>query len=697
MDKLIRKRAMAMTISMAMIMVAFTGLMVQADVEPVPDTLDVTVTDTFEPANDGNAYTILDTFEWFIPGTGMNLSNEFTVNLTVGPLGPFDLRENSDELWNDTREGWVFTFAPDSPAYVGDHDWKVVIANETESIEDTGMITIWHPVLLNPGFELPMFYEDTTTAWNITDTWLPMMDEADAYLTFGFGTDYPVPEGWTFTPVMDGMYTHWNVTPPMDFNGWEWVNVTAEDTNGNSAYNVFNLTVMAVNDAPVINGVIFDEMQYEPEWIDVMDMLNVTGVEGNYSWVVELMLEEDQMDVNFTVNATDIETDHANLTYAFDDTISEGIDVEFDAVWHQNNVTIDENLNGYFLVNFTVADAEIVSYVWILFNVTPVNDAPTIMFDDIAMGEEMDKLTGEEINISVSYEDIDNEMEDLTVIWYIDGVEVPEWDMGYFLYTFDTPGMKNVSVWVTDGDDPSEKIYFHVNVTMANTAPAISGIEVDNTTILTTDDLTLMLNYTDAEDNVAEILWTLADSDWNVTGEEVTVTAGTLVAGVYTFTVLITDDMGLTATDTVTITINEPAEVADDDDDDDEGFPIWIIIVIVIILIIIIVIIIIVMKKGKKEEEEVPEEQPMMEGQEEIPAEGGEMPMEGMEQPMEQTYEEAPMEQPMEEPVPEVPVEEPVAEEPVPEEQPVAPPEPEVPAPEPPVAPPEPAPPMPPQ
>jgi hypothetical protein len=473
--KIEKGRAFAVSFALALVMVGFLGL-VMGDPEPPLTAPDVTIEDTFAPADDMNAY-VGDTFMFMVAGYAAPFNNaNITAEITIGPLATQAM------TWNATAMYWEYEQVfPVDPAYVGDHvvNFTLYDTNVPANIVYAEeMITLWHPVMLNPAFELPMFHEDMTTAWNITDTWLPMMDEADAYLTFGFGTDHPVPSGWTFTPVMDGMYTHWHVTPPMDFNGFEWVNVTATDTNGEMAYNIFNLSVGAVNDAPMIHAVNFDGMAYEPEWVDVVDLLNVTGVEGNYSWLVEIMIEEDQM-VNFTVNATDLESDHMNLTYETIE-VSDGIDVEFDAVWHQHNVTIDENMYGYYLVNFTVTDADLaVSYVWILFNVSAVNDAPTIMFDTIDMGDQLERETLAPVNVSVTVADIDSE--DLTIMWYIDGTMVTGWEMDYFLYNWSAAGLYNVSVMVSDGDLESEEIYFWVNVSEPPQLWTADDIAIDYT------------------------------------------------------------------------------------------------------------------------------------------------------------------------------------------------------------------------
>lgn len=703
MENLLRKRAMAITIAMAMIMVAFLGIQVQAE-DNLPDPIGVTVTDTFEPANDGNAYALLDTFEWFIPRSGLNRSN-VSVQFTLGSAVDMDLNDGED-YFNETLDGWFYNLMEPAAGLVGDHDWKVEISNGTEAVNETGMITIWHPVLYVDTYMMETLEEDTMYAWNLTEAFLPEMDQADAFLTFGVGSE-GFPEGWTFNPITDeDGYPWWEVTPPENFSGMAQVNVTATDSNGNTAYHMFDLDVSPVNDAPVIHEVIFEEMSYMPEWVNVTELLNVTGVEGNFSWLVELELEEDQMGVNFTVNFTDLETDHMNLSTDINDDIMDGIEIEWDSALHQYNVTIDENLNGHFLVNYSVMDDDLTNpkdaYVWILFTVEAVNDPPTGEWGT-GYADRIDVFTGEEVNVSVAnLNDVDGD--DLTVIWEIDGEEVTGWNEEYFLYNWSTAGVYNVTAHVSDGTATVEIGYFHVNVTVENTAPTISGdITGPVEEVEEGESFDLSVSASDEQGDDLTYTWTHnQNTDWEMTGETITVTD--LEPGTYTFTVTVEDPEGLSATQTFSVTIAEKEE------DDDDMTVVIIIIVVIVLLVILLIIILVVMKGKKKEEEEMPETPEMGEGMPEEGGEGvegGEMPMEGYEQPMgEQPMEqqmpeqpEQPMgEQPMEQQMPEQP-EQPMGEEPMEQQMPEQPmPEqPQPPAPEQPAAPQQPEQPVPPQ
>jgi hypothetical protein len=346
-----------------------------------------------------------------------------------------------------------------------------------------------------------------------------------------------------------------------------------------------------------------------------------------------------------------------------------------------------------------VTDGDLYHMIWIMLEITPMNDAPTADMPDWDMMQ-FDIKTGEMINKTLSgLADVDGD--DVMAMWYIDGTMVADWEEIYFAYTWDAAGTYNVSAKVSDGTEDVDVGYFIVEVTIANTAPVISSVTIypvdigpfDMASFLLDkeveegEDVELTCTATDAEGDTLTYTWTHdQDSGWSATGSTVVVSADDLQKGLtYTFTCTVTDGTETVTEDTIDITIVKKT--------DTEGFlealgAMCIILIVAPILLLIIIIVIIVMKKKGKKEEPAPEEPPM---EEEMPMEGGEeMPMEG-EVPMEEGMEEPMMEQPVAEepvPAPEEPV--PAPEEPVPApEEPVPAPEEPVPAPEEPVPAPE--------
>jgi hypothetical protein len=207
--------------------------------------------------------------------------------------------------------------------------------------------------------------------------------------------------------------------------------------------------------------------------------------------VIDLPIMEDEMEVNFTVNATDVETDMINLTYEFEEGDYYTLELMNDTMPYWFHFMGAENMYGMWAANLTVSDGvnDAMEVVW--FNVSMVNDAPTIMFDVITAGDEVPALTGVDINVSVTAADV--EMDELTYMWYIDDVMVADWDMDYFLYNWTTEGMYVVSVKVNDGDLDSEMIDFTANITKAGPDWTAENIVV---------------NYTEAAGDVAK-----ADAD----------------------------------------------------------------------------------------------------------------------------------------------------------------------------------------
>lgn len=113
MDNLLRKRAMAISITMAMLMVAFIGMNVYADVEPPLVEPTVTVTDTFAPADDMNAY-VGDMFHFTVDGYGMAHNNSnISVEITIGPLSAVPMTWNGTEMvWEYSFPHWPLMLAP---------------------------------------------------------------------------------------------------------------------------------------------------------------------------------------------------------------------------------------------------------------------------------------------------------------------------------------------------------------------------------------------------------------------------------------------------------------------------------------------------------------------------------------------------------------------------------------------------------
>jgi hypothetical protein len=516
--------------------------------------------------------------------------------------------------WNVTQGKWVYSFTfPVDPAYVGTHD---VVFNATAT-NTTGIwnttttqITLWHPVMLKTGYTLPTFTEDTEVHWNLSAAFAPEMDQAGAALTFGVGPE-GFPAGWTFTPMMDGVYTHWIVTPPANFNGWVHVNVTAEDTNGVGTSNMFNLTVGAVNDAPVIEGIMVgDELKVPVTW----NAGNMTVYDNKTA--INLTVDEDAS-LMFMVHAMDVDSE---ITYAM--TADAALyEVELTEYVNETNVTYTvptnytlttvADANGVFWAELNVTDGTLYTTVWVQVMVEAVNDGPVISAADSDV-----ETAKQGVNFTFTATATDIDSTDLNYTWK-DGTAV----IGYnatLVAAFETVGNHTITVVVSDGELTAEAS-FNITVETAippNTAPGTPTITPSKTKVTEGDKFTLTAAATDTDGDTLTYTWSVSPTvaGWPKTGATIQVT-DKLAPGEYTFTVTVTDGKGGSSTQTVKVTIEEKEETE---------FPWLLVIVIVVILLIIIIIIVIFVMKGGKKEEPAPETP--AEG--EVPAEG-ETPAEG--------------------------------------------------------------------
>jgi hypothetical protein len=433
---MIKGRAMALIVAVALLTVAFAGLFFVEGAEN-PTTLSVTVTAGPIYAGDEVVFNLTGWgYEW-------DVENDFTVDLYLNDVVTGTSMYNMDHDYFE----WAWT------AMAGDYDWKVMVTNDTDSMEwnTTGMFHVFaYPAFV--GTSAVTMHEDMPYVWNLS------AEFSGEGLTFA---EDMAPENLAFTK--DGAM--WTVTPAAEWSGTEMVKIFATDVNDMEVNNTFTFNVGMVNDVPMIHGIDYMDMTYmvvektiETEWNETTgEAINWTTV-----MVIDLPIMEDEMDVNFMVNATDMETSMENLTYEFEENMYFTLELMNESMPYWFHFMGMEDMYGMWASNLTVSDGvnDAMETVW--FNVSAVNDAPTIMFDLIEMGDQLERETMAPVNVSVTVADVDSE--DLTIMWYIDGTIVAGWDMEYFLYNWSAAGLYNVSVMVSDGELESEEIYFLVNV-----------------------------------------------------------------------------------------------------------------------------------------------------------------------------------------------------------------------------------------
>jgi len=680
--RMLRNRAIAISFALALIAVAFGGLLFVGADEHLPADLTVTVMDNFGADDDMMTYAGDDVYFNLTGWGAINGSADYTVQISINEGTAVDMMYDADHDYYY----WTLEDAP-----VGDHTWNVSVMNDTDMDElwKTGSLMVYEmPSYTGTG--TATIGEDMMVQWDLRDDFGP----DGVVVSIDNETELEA-LGWTITPDPENA-TVWNITPPMNIADTYEFHFTATTAYASMMIEqMVMVTVTPVNDWPMIEYIMYDEMEHP-----IVEMYNYTyydeDLEENvteFRDIINLSMDEDG-ELMFMVAAMDYETIAWNLTYTIDE-MSAPVMIENDL--NETNATIpynftmmgDPDANGMYWMTLNVTDDPDDGYdmIWLWLTIEAVNDAPMGEFE-AGLQDRYERLTEEAINVSVTVSDVDSE--DLTVMWYINGNVVPGWNELYFLYNWTEEGLYNISAKVTDGELTYDIGYFHVNVTLANTAPVITSVEVTpigvdlfdavdwitNREIEEGIDVKLACVATDPDGDDLTYTWTVdTDVTWTMTGATVTVPADWFEKDMsYTFTCTVSDGV-------LEVSDSDDAINIVEEEDETEGLlaacggALAIIIGVPILIIILIIILVIVMKKkGKKEEpefsagEDMPSEEGEMPSEEgempiegEMPSEEGEMPIEGEmppEQPPMEGYEQPVAEEPMaapEEPVPEQP------------------------------------------
>ncbi|MFW3146714.1 MAG: protein kinase domain-containing protein [Thermoplasmatota archaeon] len=553
---------------------------VEAD-DNLPAELTVTVTDNYGAADDMMTYEGDDVY-FALLGWGTTIGSwDYSVQITINDENSFDM------VYYEINDVFNFTLADVSP---GEYFWNITAVNNTDldARYMTGsLIVLEYPSFGNIGgpyleFEEDQFIEKDFKDYftGVDNVYIDNLTELEA-------------DGWTFDDLGNGSY---NISQAENANGvWEFILRGTSDYAGLSVYGPLMVTVAPVNDAPVIIGIEFQGMTFVPEEINItLAWDNVTGdaTEWIIKRIIELPFEEDGGPYNFTVIAQDVETPSSDLSYNIvKNDGTESYTIDSNDLSSPMNFTFNAPMNVYgtWEATLTVSDGDDQTEELIWFDVENVNDSPFGSFTNVAVGDILERKVGVELNVSVTVSD--PEGDDLTVDWFINGESVANWNKEYLVRNWSSPGIYNVSVNVNDGVMLFNIGYFHVNVTFDNTAPVIDAVTVDKLQIHAGEVFNLTVEYTDGESNVDKVAWRVdTASGWYAEGDTVLVDYS-LPSGKHVFTVTLTDAGGLTAEDSITITILEPTP-NDDDGEDGEGSSILPLVIILIIILVIIMILV---------------------------------------------------------------------------------------------------------
>ncbi|MFW3146716.1 MAG: hypothetical protein ACMUIE_07895 [Thermoplasmatota archaeon] len=461
---MMKERAMAMCVTMALVAVAFGGLFFVGADDSLPAELTVTVTDNYGAADDMMTY-VGDDVLFEIASMGLiNSTTDYTVQFILNEGTPVDMD------YNDTTDIFHYLLE-DVPA--GVHNWNITVMNNTDMDERylVGTLTVYEmPAFIGADFA---FDEDMVYMFDLMGNFTGVdsveivnMTELEA-------------EGWTFDDLGDGMY---NISQAMNANGtWEFHVMGTANYATMTAEGTIMVTIDQINDAPMIEYIMYMEEEVPA---DLWNYTWVDEIEGNMSeWRTTYNLTGDEdMPLSFMVGASDVEMDTLEYTFEMGD-IADPYDYSNDL--NETNVTIpmnftltpEDDIFGVYWAKMIVSDGAESDEIWLVIEFENVNDAPMGEFDDIMTGDTLDRLTGAEVNVSVTVSDIDSE--DLEIMWYIDGTMVPDWNMNYFLYNWSAVKVYNVSVAVSDGDLEYDIGYFYVNVTEPEPTWTADDVAVD--------------------------------------------------------------------------------------------------------------------------------------------------------------------------------------------------------------------------
>jgi parallel beta-helix repeat protein len=223
-------------------------------------------------------------------------------------------------------------------------------------------------------------------------------------------------------------------TPTKNWNGIQKFQVRANESEGLSTFsNVFNVTVLPVNDPPMLL----------PQ-TDLFSSINET--------------------VSGTLKATDVDNPPSDFLFKCDDALPNGITLTLDT--HSGVFTIKSNKTGSFTLHFLVSDGVLWSNrISVNFTVTDMNTPPQFTSADIVSA-----YLGGIYKYKVTAYDPDGDPMNLTLADWPHGMTLTGWDLAW------TPdasqlGQNPVGLSLTDGKHSPVLHYFNITVYSENHPP----------------------------------------------------------------------------------------------------------------------------------------------------------------------------------------------------------------------------------
>lgn len=492
------------------------------------------------------------------------LTDTITVNMTVASIN--DLPVITSEAVTTATEGQVYTYLPAATDVENDTlTWNVGIAPASMNVNSTTGELTWTPANGDDSAPVTLIVDDgtatVTQSFTITVTAVndaPVITEGES-ITVTMDED-ATPQAFSLvlnatdvdsaaseltwsiasaatngSATVSGTGTSKvvNYTPNADFNGDDSFTVTISDATASDTITV-NVTVEAVNDAPAITE------------------------------ATATIVTDEDVAGSVTLNATDIDTDAANITWTILTQASSGT-ASVNAVNTGASMLVTyapaANTNGADSFVVQISDGTLTDTITVDVTVNPVDDAPAI-----AQGNSINLTTDENTEGSISLIGIDVDTDAANLSWSVTtaatsgvanvtstGANVS----ASYTPNTDFSGSDSFVVELSDGTS-TDTITVNVTVNSVNAAPVID--QGASTTLITDEDATqtLALSATDADGD--SLTWSISSG---ASQGGVAVDANGLVTyvpaldtnGTDNFTVQVSDGV-LTDTIDVSVTIN---------------------------------------------------------------------------------------------------------------------------------------------
>ena len=448
--------------------------------------------------------------------TGNVLANDSDVDGDALSVSDFTQPSHGTVTYNNDG---TFSYTPDAN-YNGADSFTYMISDGNG---ETHTATV--DVTVNSVNDAPMTVSETATTNEDTAVTIGNVLANDSDID---GDDLTVdsftqPDHGTVVYNGDGTFTY---TPEADYNGSDSFTYTVGDGNGGTSVETIDLTVNAVNDAPVATGdtVTVDE-----------DGSVVTG---------NVLANDSDVDGDALSVSDFTQPSHGTVTYNNDGTFS---------------YTPDANYNGADSFTYTISDGNSETHTATVdVTVNSVNDAPVTESEAATTNEDTAVTTD---NVLANDSDIDGD--DLAVDSFTQpdhGTVVYNGD-GTFTYTPDLNynGADSFTYTVGDGNGGTDVATINLTVNAVNDAPTPGNdqISVDEDSMVTTGNL--LANDLDVDGNDFFVHGVSEPTHGTVVYEgdgRFTYIPDANYNGTDSFTYTINDGVGGMSTATVEVTVN---------------------------------------------------------------------------------------------------------------------------------------------